>query len=216
MENNMANTTFEQRLKEARQNLIQSNSDKRLISDIAINDALKRESLAKLSTLIKSVAEGLALDMEKIERRMAQARRSNYGRICEHINILASIYAWPVAERNQASEVVAQQEAMLDILASNGVVIEGDLLLDIKEAKGYTSFINSDTLEEVPALEPVYEELEYYYYTFAESAGIPIIDYKMNEQLFAKLEKQALTRIEVEKEANAEALARLKDIEGVA
>ena len=216
MENNMANTTFEQRLKEARQNLIQSNSDKRLISDIAINDALKRESLAKLSTLIKSVAEGLALDMEKIERRIAQARRSNYGRICEHINILASIYAWPVAERSQASEVVAQQEAMLDILASNGVVIEGDLLLDIKEAKGYTSFINPETMEEVPALEPVYEELEYYYYTFAESAGIPIIDYKMNEQLFAKLEKQALTRIEVEKEANAEALARLKDIEGVA
>ena len=38
----------------------------------------------------------------------------------------------------------------------------------------------------------------------------------MNEQLFNKLEKQALTRIEVEKEANAEALARLKDIEGVA
>lgn len=216
MENYMANTTFEQRLKEARQNLIQSNSDKRLISDIAINDALKRESLAKLSTLTKAVAEGLALDMEKIERRVAQARRSNYGRICEHINILASIYAWPVAERSQASEVVAQQEAMLDILASNGVVIEGDLLLDIKEAKGYTSFINPETMEEVPALEPVYEELEYYYYTFAESAGIPIIDYKMNEQLFAKLEKQALTRIEVEKEANAEALARLKDIEGVA
>lgn len=216
MENNMVNT-FEQRLKEARANLIQSNSDKRLISDIAINDALKRESLAKLSTLIKSVAEGLSLDIEKIERRIAQARRSDYGRICEHINILASIYAWPVSERSQASEVPAQQEAMLDILASNGVVIEGDLLLDIKEAKGYTSFINPETMEEVSALEPVYDELEYYYYTFAESAGIPIIDYKMNEQLFAKLEKQALTRIEVEKEANAEALARLKELEeGVA
>lgn len=212
----MANTTFEQRLQEARANLIKTNSDRRLVSDIAINDTLKRESLAKLSEIIKAVVEDLNLDMEKIERRISQARRSNYGRICEHINILASIYAWPIAERSQASELANLQEAMLDTLAKHNIIIEGDLLLDIKEAKGYTSFINPETLETVPALEPLYEELEYYYLTFAENAGIPIIDYKMNEALFDKLEKQALTRIEVETQANAEALERMKELEGVA
>lgn len=201
-------TDFNTRLKEARARALASNGDTRLKSDIAINDVLKRESIKTLTTIIHAVADELNLDKEKLDRKINLARRSNYGRICELISIVASIYAWPIAENTQASEIPELQERMLDTLTTLGIRIDADLLLDMKDAKGYNSFLDTATYTVVPGVEPIYDELEYYYLTFAEEASLPIIDYKMTEQAYDKAESKALDRIQIEQEASAEALER--------
>ena len=205
---NNTTTNFNQRLAEARAKALNNTTDTRLKSDVAINDSLKRESLTTMSTIIMRVVEELALDEERYAKRIASARRSAYGRICEHINILASIYAWPIDNNANASEIPELQDRMLDTLTELGIEANGDLLLDIKDAKGYNSFLDETTFETVDGIEPLFDELEYYYLTFAESAKLPIIDYKMNEASYDKLEQKALNRIVAEKQLADEALAR--------
>lgn len=203
-------TDFNTRLKEARAKALASNGDTRLKSDIAINDALKRESIKTLTTIIHAVADELNLDKEKLDRKIQLARRSNYGRICEMISIIASIYAWPISENTQASEIPELQERMLDTLSTLNISVDSDLLLDMKEAKGFNSFMDMSTYTIVPAVEPIYDELEYYYLTFAEEASLPIIDYKMTEAIFNRAEEKALNRIQIEQDASNEALARFE------
>ena len=207
-------TTFEKKLAEARANNVSNHTVSRLRSEVAINDTLKRESIKTMNTVIMSIVEELGLDEERYTKRLATTRRSPYGRVCEQINILASIYAWPIDNSGQVSEIPEMQERVLDTLTSFGITVEGDLLLDIKDAKGYNSFLDETAFEVVDGIEPIYDELEYFYLTFAESAGLPIIDYKMSEDKYDKLEIKALKRIEIEKQLAEEALARHKKMVG--
>ena len=200
--------TFKQKLQTARKKSIAKNSDVRLKSDVAINDALKRESIKTLTTVLTTVTEDLGLDLEKMERRIKSARKSAYGRVTEMVCILASTYAWPVAESSQAKEIPELQERMLDSLSDLGINIDGDLLLDIKEAKGYNSFLDKETFTVVDGVEPEFDELQYYLLTFAETAKLPFIDYKMTETVYDKLETKALARIEAEQKSAQEALDR--------
>ena len=200
--------TFKQKLQTARKKSIAKNSDVRLKSDVAINDALKRESIKTLTTVLTTVTEDLGLDLEKMERRIKSARKSAYGRVTELVCILASTYAWPVAESSQAKEIPELQERMLDSLSDLGINIDGDLLLDIKEAKGYNSFLDKETFTVVDGVEPEFDELQYYLLTFAETAKLPFIDYKMTETVYDKLETKALARIEAEQKSAQEALDR--------
>ena len=200
--------TFKQKLQTARKKSIAKNSDVRLKSDVAINDALKRESIKTLTTVLTTVTEDLGLDLEKMERRIKSARKSAYGRVTEMVCILASTYAWPVAESSQAKEIPELQERMLDSLSDLGINIDGDLLLDIKEAKGYNSFLDKETFTVVDGVEPEFDELQYYLLTFAETAKLPFIDYKMTETVYDKLETKALARIEAEQKSAQKALDR--------
>ena len=101
---------FNTRLKEARAKALKTNSDTRLVSDIAINDALKRESVKTLTTILENVYDELNLDKEKLANKIKLARKSKYGRISEMITMVASTYAWPCADSSQASEIPELQE----------------------------------------------------------------------------------------------------------
>ena len=205
---------FKTKLELARANNVSNHTVSRLRSEVAINDTLKRESIRTMDTVVNSVVEELGLDEERYAKRLATTRRSPYGRVCEQINILASIYAWPIENSSQVSEIPEMQERVLDTLTSLGITIEGDLLLDIKDAKGYTSFLDDVKFETVEGVEPLFDELEYYYLTFAEAAGLPVIDYKMSESVYEKIEAKALDRIKLEQQSADEALARHNEMLG--
>jgi len=209
----MAELTFADRLAQARAKNLANNTDTRLKSDVAINDALKRESVKTMSTIILGLAEELNLDSEKLERRIEQARRSKYGRICELMSIVASIYAWPISQNTQASEIPEIRERMLDYLTTLNISVDGDLLLDMKEAKGHNSFLDESTFEVVAGVEPIYDELEYYYLTFASACNISIIDYKMNETVWDKMETSAIQAVQASLEAAQTALAKKREME---
>lgn len=205
---NTNNTEFANRLAERRASIAESRGTTRLRSDYAVNDALTRESVAMLTTVINALGEELNLDLDKLDNSIKSARKSPYGRITELVTKVASIYAWPISNIDQANEIPSLQDTVLDVLASHGMAVDGDLLLDIKEAKGYNSFLDRATYQIVDGVEPEYEALEYYILTFADLANLPIVDFKMSEAVYDKLEQKALDRITTEQEAAKEALAR--------
>ena len=202
--------TFAERLELARAKAFTTNQSTRLRSDVAINDSLKRESIEILSGAILAVGEELLLDIERLENRIKLSRRSNYGRVCELINILASIYSWPIADNSQAKEIPELQDRMLDILTSRNIAVTGDLLLDIKDYKGYNSYLEQTTFTVIDGQEPMYDELEFAYLTFAEYANLPLVDFKMTETMYHKLETKALDKLKLEQELAQEALDKYK------
>jgi hypothetical protein len=204
--------TFEDRLTEARTAKLAGASDKRLKSDVAINDALKRESVKSLTATLENLYEDLGLDMDRLTNKIKMARRSPYGRISEMITMVASTYAWPIDNLSQAKEIPELQDQMMEILSERGINIDADLLLDIKEAKGFNSFLDQTTFQIVDGIEPEYEELEYYLLTFADAASLPFIDYKMTEASYDRLEAKALDRVRAEQTSAEEALARHQDM----
>jgi hypothetical protein len=206
------NTKFQAKVQKARAARLKDNNNQRLRSEVAINDALRRESAKTMETLVRVLSEELGLDSERIERSIKAARKSKYGRVSELITKVASIYAWPLADNSQASEIPELQDRVIETLASLGVNVDPDLLLDIKEAKGFNSFMDQATFEVVDGIEPEYDELEYYLMTFADCAQLPIIDYKMTPAIWEANEAKALKNIEQEQQLAEEALARHQEM----
>jgi hypothetical protein len=206
------NTEFQAKVAEAKAARLKSNNNQRLRSEIAINDALRRESAKTMETLVRALSDELGLDSERIERSIKAARKSKYGRVSELISKVASIYAWPLADNSQASEIPELQERVIETLASLGVNVDPDLLLDIKESKGFNSFMDQATFEVVDGIEPEYDELEYYLMTFADCAQLPIIDYKMTPAIWEANEAKALKNIKQEQQLAEEALTRHQEM----
>lgn len=208
-----AQQAFLDRVAKAREENLARNTDVRLKSDVAINYALKKESIARMTSIILGLAEELNLDVEKLEKRIEQASRSRFGRICEMISIVSSIYAWPISESTQASEIPEIRERMLDKLREMDIEMDPDLLVELKTAKGYNSFLNEETFEVVAGVEPMYDELKFYYMTFAEFAQLPIIDYAMSESVWDRMEETAIKSVKAQLEAAELALAKKKEMD---
>mgnify|MGYP006899580592 CR=1 FL=1 len=193
---------FNDKLDKARAANLGDNNASRLRSDIAINDALRRESIKALVNTLESVYEELNLDLDMLHRKIAASRRSEYGRVPALINILAATYAWPIADSSEAANIPQYQENILEILK-----LDGEILLDLKEAKGYHSFL-SDDFEVVQAIEPDYDEYNYYVLTVADALAIPYVDSKVSEEAWNRNENKALAKIVVEQAEAETALAR--------
>jgi intein/homing endonuclease len=174
----------------------------RLRSDIAINDALRREAIKSLTQKLEEIYEELDLDLDTLHRKIAASRRSEYGRVPALINILAATYAWPIHNNSEAANISQYQEQMADLLH-----LDAEILLDLKEAKGYHSFLNED-FEIVDGVEPDYEEYQYYILTVADALQIPYVDNKINTTTWTNNETKALAKISVEQAEAATALAR--------
>ena len=200
--------TYEQRLESAREQALGTITDTRLASETAINDDLRRESISTLKAIVRAVAEITEHDEERLESAIKNIRRSEYGRVPELITKVASMYNWPIQDKSEAKEIDDRQEAILDMLKERfGARISHDLLLDIKEAKGFHSFLDDITFEVIEGVEPDYEELKYFLLTFASKANLPLVDFKLTEKVWNKNEDKALAKISLEEAAAAKALA---------
>jgi len=202
---------FEERLEQARKSRLSSIQSTRLASEVAIDDTLRRESSRKIVALIKDVGEILSLDDEQLDRRIKATRKSEYGRIPGLINLLASIYAWPISVGGQASDIDSLQEEIIELLQEKGVIIDKELLIDIKETKGYHSFLN-DEAELVEGEVPDFEEYSYFILTFADNAGLPLVDNKLSSVKWKAIEAKAYAKAEEEQKLAIEALERHKKL----
>lgn len=194
--------TFNDKLNKARTSNLGDINLTRLRSDIAINDALRRESIKSLTAKLEEVYEDLHLDLDMLNRKIAATRRSEYGRVPALINILSATYAWPISDSSEAANIPQYQEQIAELLH-----LDGDVLLDLKDAKGYHSFLD-DSFETVHAIEPDYEEYNYYILTVADALAIPYVDSKISAETWKKNEDKALHKIVIEQEEAASALAR--------
>jgi hypothetical protein len=198
---------FNDKLNKARSTNLGEISTTRLRSDIAINDALRRESIKALTTKLEDIYEVLGLDLEMLHRKIAASRRSEYGRVPALINILAATYSWPVKDSTRAKDIPELQEQILDELPG----LDGDVLLDLKDSKGYHSFLD-EAFAKVDGIEPDYEEYSYFLLTVADALQLPFVDSKITEELWLKNEAKALETIAKEQTMAAEALARHEEL----
>jgi len=199
--------TFDERLEEAREARVASINSNRLRSDVAINDMLRREAIGTMTTILTRVVTAIKGDHDKLANRLKMIRRSEYGRVPEMVNVLAGLYAWPIQDGGDARDIPTLQDEILSTLASMDIAVTGDLLLDIKEAKGHHSFMDKDTGDIIDCLEPEYEEYRYFVLTFAEAAGLPLMDIKLTEPVWLTQENKIVAKLNLEIAANAEALA---------
>ena len=190
-------TDFEARVAQARQDKLGQLTVTRLTSEIAIDDTLRRESARTMKLLLHSVADEIGYDDEVLDRKIAVTRRSEYGYIPALVNILSAIYNWPITGNGNPAEVEGFREDIVECLKSNNIDMDPDLLLDIKEAKGYHSFVD-DEANLVEGVEPDYEEYNFFMLTFADKAGLPVIDNKLTEARWNKLEDKALEKANAE------------------
>ncbi len=197
---------YQDKLESVRESATLAMVERRLRSSAAIDDNLKRESISTLTTILKDVNELLGLDADKLSMSIKGARKSEYGRIPEMVTALTKMYAWPIESIDDVKEIDEKQEEIRELLASKGIVLSHDLLLDIKEAKGYHSFLDKDTFEIIDGVEPEYEEFNYYITTAAEAMDLPYVDFKLQEAKWEKNEDKALAKIKIEHEAAQAAL----------
>jgi len=202
---------FEERLRIAREAKLSNIQTTRLASEVAINDTLKRESARKMISLIKDVGELLSLDDEGLDRKIKATRKSEYGRIPALINLLAKIYTWPIAIGGQASDIDSLQEEILELLVEKSIIIDKDLLVDIKESKGFHSFLD-DEAQIVEGEEPDFEEYNYYILTFADNAGLSLVDNKLSKVKWQAVEDRAYAKASEEQKLALEALERHKKL----
>jgi len=190
-------TEFDARVAQARENKLAELKVTRLTSEKAIDRTLRAEAISKMTSLLSEVADTIGFDEEALERKISVTRRSEYGRIPALINILANLYAWPITGHGNPAEVPGLQEDMLDFFASKGLAIDADLLLDIKEYKGYHSFV-SDEAVIVEGIEPDVEEYEFAVITVADVVGLPVVDNKLTLAKWKRAEAAAIEKAKAE------------------
>jgi len=200
-------TEFEARVAKARVEKLGKLTVTRLTSEIAIDDTLRRESARAMIELLGKVSDSIGYDDEMLDRKVSVTRRSEYGRIPALVNILANLYNWPISGNGNPSEVEGLREDIVDCLNDNNIVIDPDLLLDLREAKGYHSFVD-DEGNLVEAVEPDFDEYEFFMLTFADKASLPVVDNKLTRAKWLKLEVKAKANAEAEIAEMQEALAR--------
>ena len=201
-------TTFEQALASARQ---ANNRVNDKFVGIAVSRTLRSESVTKLTTIIMQIVELLGFDEEVYESKIKHSRKSQYGRVPELISIIASLYAWPVESVDKAKEIDDLQSDIIEELEEAGITVDDELLFDIKESKGYHTFMSTDTAEVIYGVEPEYESFNYSCGKFAELMGLDFIDYKLDPNKWHKTENKAVDKAELEMSAIQKEFDRLTE-----
>lgn len=173
------------------------------INPMALNYELRSEATTQLKLLIHEIASKADLDEEKIAKRIQSAVKSPYGRIPGLLNLLTSIVLWPV-EGKDFSGVAETQLEILDTLK-----IELELFLDIKESKGYHTFLNDDH-EIVRGMSPDVEEYNMLCLILCQKLGIAVCDSKLNLAKWQEDETIAVEKAKLEQEEAELELARFK------
>ena len=168
----------------------------------AYSERLK--AIKTLKHIIENVGALTTLDEESIENRVkfATTRSGEYGKIGNLLNLLSSIYSWPVADKSEAKDIPEIQEEIIEYLliavtpkvadlqkdfkdATRDTILEvvealkddkrAELQLylsDLKESKGYHAFIDETTMELTDGVEPVIDDLIEIYERLLKVFGI--------------------------------------------
>jgi len=160
---------------------------------------VERVMVRDLTKLVKAITKKLDLDAERMDKRLAAARKSEYGPVHGLINLLVAIANWP-AEKGDGALVTTNQSI---IESEFGI----DLLLcdRIKAAKGFHSFCSED-LEIINGEAPDMEAYNMYSLVLLEDLEI---DYPTDLKSRLTLDKWTA----VEKRKAEQAKADKKELE---
>ena len=171
----------------------------------ALNYGLRSESTKTLKDMILDVATIADLDEERVQRRITVASKSPYGRIPGLVNLFVSMALWPVEGRDFSGVSELKEE----ILAKYN--LDEELLIDIKDSKGFHTFLNDDH-ELIKGQEPDLEEYEMLVTLFCTQLEIPVIDFRMTQAKWQLKEDQAIEAAELDMKEAELALSRYKSM----
>lgn len=203
---------FDAKIEEIRANRQTALAVKRLRSDSAINDVLRKESIQTLNAIVKVIADNSKLDEDELVSWAKGVRTSKaskeYGRIPALIFIITKSFAWPIVDKSDAREIEDIQEEINEALEEKSLpTLNIESVMDINEAKGYHSFM-TDEGDQVDAVEPEYDQLEYSLIQFCETFDIPFIDFKLSASKWNRTEIKAVAEVEMLAQANQDAIDR--------
>ena len=171
----------------------------------ALNYDLRSEATSQLKTMIAEIATMADLDEEKVARRVTVAVKSPYGRIPGLMNLLTSLVLWPV-EGNDFSGVAELKEEILKKYS-----LDEELLIDIKDAKGYHTFLNDDH-DIIKGQSPDLEEYAMLTTMLARKLKIAVVDHKMTYDKWKQAELDAQEQAKLDAEEAQLDLQRFKDM----
>ena len=134
-------------------------------------------------------------------KRIDSALRSEYGPINGLINLVSAIASWPAEPGDGAmvsqNRMILESKLNLDLL----------LLDDIKQFRGYHSFVN-DELEIVQGTEPQFEDYTDYCSIFLEDLGAKSFKATIEPATWQRRELVARQKAEVERQNMSDELTR--------
>lgn len=143
--------------------------------------AANRATLKSLTGLINAIVKELALDDERMAKRMDAALRSEYGPINGMVNLVVSISNWP-AEPGDGSMISVNRQILTEKFGLDLLLLD-----DIKTFKGYHTFVSSE-LEVIEGVAPQYEDYADYCQIFLEELAEIALASKLNKPV-ARLTK---------------------------
>lgn len=177
----------------------------------AINYRLRMESIDTVQSLIKEIGHVAGMDSEALGSRISMATsRSEYGKVPGLINLLSSVCNWPLDKDASTSGMAEAKEAVAGVLPD---LI--DVLEDIKQAKGYHTFV-SDEHELVDGIEPDFEEYTMLLNVVASNLQLPVLDVKLSEAAWERAEDKAYTKAKESIEAIKVELEEHQKLHGAA
>jgi hypothetical protein len=167
----------------------QPNMEKPMERIQAKRETIKQDKAAvkRLTDLVYQITDLCGLDEEKMVRRVATAKKSEYGRINGLINLLSSVCTWP-AEAGDGASVTANQKLIQDSLD-----LDLDMLDDIRSFRGYHTFV-SDDLEIIDGIEPSYEDYSDYCTIMLEDLGLSSSKPTISRDIWQKAEDRAIDK----------------------
>lgn len=149
--------------------------------------ASNRATLKSLTSLINAIVKELALDDERMAKRMDAALRSEYGPINGMVNLVVSISNWP-AEPGDGSMISVNRQILTEKFGLDLLLLD-----DIKTFKGYHTFVSSE-LEVIEGVAPQYEDYADYCQIFLEELAEIALANKLNKPVarLTKADKKAI------------------------
>ena len=179
-------------------------------NETAIAYEVERETAVQASLLVKKAVSVTSLDDEKINKQLLMTRRSEYGKVIGTLNILVSIYNFPVNSADEAKDIDLIREDILNIL--NLPQQCHTTLLDIKELRGNHSFIDLETFDVVPASEPDYATLKYLYSKLLSELNLPTSKWVLTPSKWNATEAKQRKKIITEQQAIEQALLAQQEL----
>ena len=182
------NEITKQLIAERKATLAKQTETLRTNSTVAIDRALRTESMEKLNEILDIIQEATG---EDICRQFVQ---SESGHVTGAISLIASKINWP-SQKATPQENNSLREEIFDTLEESEYLIDPTIFEEIKEARGNHSFMDKKTGAIQDAKEPQYEEMQILVLEAANMLDLPYVDWKLDARKWNREETKALKKL---------------------
>ncbi len=164
----------------------------------AVNYTLRLDSINTLKECINKAVTIADMETDKVSRRVKAAMKSEYGKVPGLINLLAAIINWPTDSKTPDNLSTVQDKICSEL------GIEQVMIDDIREAKGFHTFLTDDH-DLMDGIVPDFDEYSMLCELIASKLELSVVDIKLDEATWNKLELKAaenakITLMEIEVE----------------